>query len=345
MFERILVPLDGSERAESAIPIAARVARAYDGSIVLLRVVTTPIEYGPYLAPSESLMRRTVEEDVAEATKYLERVAKSEALAGITVEAKALFGAAAPTIMDAIPLFQINLVAMCSHGYTGVKRWILGSVADKIVRYAPVPVFILRDGMPLTTTPEKPVRALVSLDGSALSEAVLEPAAYLVSALAEGTSARGELHLLRVVDLPYASSTLHSQAYITKETREKARADAEAYLEKMQNLLYNAGVEMFNITVSTSVASDPDVAEAIAKTAEGYDLIAMATHGRSGVSHFLLGSITERVLHTTKLPLMVVRPQKQAAKTSEEQVMVEGEEIVVNTSEEKGTEQGWVGLL
>src|SRR5579884_4449202 len=103
----------------------------------------------------------------------------------------------------------------------------------------------------------------------------------------------------------------------------------------MQNLLYNAGVEMFNITVSTSVASDPDVAEAIVKTAEGYDMIAMATHGRSGIGHFLLGSVTERVLHTTKLPLMVVRPQKQAAKASEEQVMVEGEEIVVSASEEK----------
>jgi nucleotide-binding universal stress UspA family protein len=83
MFKRILVPLDGSSRAEQAIPVAARIARALGDSVTLLRVVTTPVDYGPYIAPPATYAKETINADLAEATAYLEKIATSDELVGI----------------------------------------------------------------------------------------------------------------------------------------------------------------------------------------------------------------------------------------------------------------------
>lgn len=339
MFKSILVPLDGSSRAESAIPVAARIARAYGASITLLRIAETPVEYGLYLAPPSSYTKEVIDADIAGLKEYLEKVAQSEDLAGITVEMKALFGAVAPTIIAAAEVYHVGLIVMCSHGYTGFKRWMLGSVADKITRHAPVPVLILREGASLPAlASHQPVRALAALDGSSLSEAMFEPVAYLVAGLAHATSQQGELRLLRVVDLPFTSGKLKSQTYIDSKTRDEAVKVAQDYLGTLTARLGESGLADLNISVTASVASDPDVAEAIIKQAESVesgpvDLIALATHGRGGMQHFVMGSVTERVLHHSNLPLLIVRPPKeqQGGKKEEQGTVVEA--------------QSWVGLL
>jgi len=341
MFKRILVPLDGSARAESAIPVAARIARAYGASITLLRIAETPVEYGPYLAPPATYAKESIDADLAEATGYLAKAAKAEELAGIKVESKSLFGAVAPTIIAAAQMYHTSLVVMCSHGYTGVKRWILGSVADHITRHITVPVLILREGAPLlAATSTQPLRALVALDGSPLSEAVFEPVAYLVAGLAHATSQQGELRLLRVVDLPFTSGKLKSQAYVDSKTRDEAVKAAQDYLDTLTTRLEVGGLADLDISVKTAVESDPDVAEAIIKqTGSGpVDLVAMATHGRGGMQHFVMGSVTERVLHHSKLPLLIVRPpkQQQGSKKDEQGDVVEVTEVEV---------QSWVGPL
>ena len=340
MFKRILVPLDGSARAESAIPVAARIARAYGASITLLRIAAVPVEYGPYLAPPASYAKEAIEADIARLKEYLQKAARAEALAGLDVEVKALFGAVAPTIIAAAQAYHASLIVMCSHGYTGFKRWLLGSVADKVARHAPVPILIVREGAPLSATEAKePVRALVALDGSSLSEAVFDPVAYLVAGLAYTTSHRGELHLLRVVDLPVGSYTGKSQIHITALSRDEAVLTAQEYLKSLTARLDEGGLANLDITAKTAVESDPDVAEAIIKQTESgaVDLIAMATHGRGGMEHFVVGSITERVLHHSKLPLLIVRPSKeQAARQDAKAVEIEASEV--------GT-QSWVGLF
>jgi nucleotide-binding universal stress UspA family protein len=309
MFQRILVPLDGSTRAESALQVAVRIARAYGGTLTLLQAVETIADHGAYLRP-------IIEEEKAEATAYLEGLAGSPELAGTQVEIQVPVGAVAPTIITAAQSSHTDLIIMSSHGYTGFRRWTLGSVAEKIARHAPVPLLILREGDTLSTpSPEKPVRALVPLDGSPFSEAVFEPAAYLVAGLASATSKSGELHLLRVIDLPLTSGRMRSQAYIDAQTEEKAREEALAYQSRLIERLDETALAGLAMKATSSVESDPDVAEAIVQQAEGaekgkYDLIAMATHGRSGIGHFTLGSVTERVLHSTRLPLLVVRPPK-----------------------------------
>lgn len=338
MFKNILVPLDGSTRAESALPLAARFARAYGGSIILLRVVETIADHGAYLQPM-------IDDEKAEATSYLEAVANSTELAGIETRRTILVGAVAPSILATIQTSHADLVVMCSHGYTGVKRWALGSVAGKLARHAPIPVFILREGETLSTlTPPKPVRALVPLDGSVFSEAVFEPVAYLVAGLAYGLTQAGELHLLRVIDLPFTSGKLRSQSIIDTQTREQAKQEAQTYLNALVARLEEASLAELNLEATTSVESDPDVAEAIVKQAEGagYDLIAMATHGRGGVEHFVMGSVTERVLHSTKLPLLVVRPPKARTSPAVGGTETGKQEVIAAETTEV---QSWVGLL
>jgi nucleotide-binding universal stress UspA family protein len=345
MFKRILVPLDGSDRAERAIPVAARVARALGDSVILLRVVTTPVDSGPYIAPPAQYAKENIDTDIAGATSYLQNIAKSDELVGITTEVKALFGAAAPTILSAAQSFHANIIVMCSHGYTGYKRWVLGSVADKVTRHSPIPVLVLREGGPVPATAvQQPVRALVSVDGSPLSEAVLEPAAYLAAALAQATSQQCALHLLRVVDLPTTGGKFKSDVHIDTGVKEQAKHEDEAYLATLANRLREGDLANLDLSITYSVEVDPDVAEAIVKKAEQdkFDFIAMATHGRGGVQHWAMGSVSERVLHATRLPLLIMRPQDVQTRPGSKAGSIGGEEtgekaegeiVIVETTE------------
>ncbi len=316
MYKRILVPLDGSARAERAIPVAARIARALGGSVTLLRVATAPVDTGKYSSTS-GYVEETADTDLTGATSYLENIAGSDELTGIKTEVKTLIGAVAPAILSASQSLHANIIVMCSHGYTGFKRWTLGSVADKVTRHSPVPVFVLREDGPLPATAEhQPVRALVAVDGSSLSEAVFEPAAYLAAALAEATSQQGALHLLRVVDLPASGGKFKSDAHIDTGLKEQVKHEDEVYLATLVHRLSEDGdLAHLDLSITSSIEADPDIAEAIVKKSEKdkFDFIAIATHGRGGVQKWALGSVAGRVLHATTLPLLIMRPQEVQA--------------------------------
>jgi nucleotide-binding universal stress UspA family protein len=144
MFRRILVPLDGSDRAAQAIPVAARLARASGGSIFLARAATAPIVYGTF--HENSSMAEMVDSELKDANDYLTVMAHSPTLSGIEVETSVLYGAAAPTLLAMATQCEADLIVMTSQGQTGVKRWLLGSVAQKMARQSPVPVLVLREG-------------------------------------------------------------------------------------------------------------------------------------------------------------------------------------------------------
>ncbi len=316
MYKRILVPLDGSARAERAIPVAVRIARALGGSIILLRVATAPVDTGKYSSTS-GYVEEAADTDLAGAASYLENIAGSDQLAGIKTEIKTFIGAVAPAILSASQSFHANIIVMCSHGYTGFKRWTLGSVADKVTRHSPIPVFVLREGGPMPATAEhQTVRALVAVDGSSLSETVFEPAAYLAAALAEATSQQGALHLLRVVDLPASGGKFKSDAHIDTGLKEQVKHEDEAYLATLVHRLSEDGdLAHLDLAITSSVEADPDIAEAIVKKSEQekFDFIAIATHGRGGMQKWALGSVAGRVLHATSLPLLIMRPQEVQA--------------------------------
>jgi nucleotide-binding universal stress UspA family protein len=351
MFKRILVPLDGSLRAERALPVAAHIARASGGSLVLLRVVNFPIEYGMYPTQPEVLTNASVDAEIAVATDYLTWVAQSDELAGIATEIEAISGAPASMLFSVAESSGADLIVMCSHGYTGLKRWMLGSVADKVTRYAPVPILVLREHGSVPGMPDpaisRPLRILVPLDSSPLSEAVLEAVTQLAAAMA--AAGQCALHLLRVVDAPVTFGAWKSQVNISTEMIEQEEKRAEVYLTGMIRQMQESSAEGIKLSVTASVVTDADVAGAILKTAEntedagvsgvndGYDLIAMSTHGRHGLERWAVGSITERVLHGTALPLFIVRPHGKAARPEKS----EGE-VIKKSGVEEG---GWVGLL
>jgi nucleotide-binding universal stress UspA family protein len=334
MFKSILVPLDGSIRAEQAISLAARIARVSGGSVILLRVVTIPIEFGPYLRQSV-LLREVVNADLAHAAGYLANIAQSDDLRGIETKVAVFSGPEALTILDTAKDQGVDLIIMASHGDTGLKRWMLGSVAQKVARYCPVPVLVLREGgtvpsspYPDQTRPLHAIAAVVALDGSALSEAALFPAAHLVAALT--APAQGSLHLTRVVQRPGVDAVLNGRERMDPLQRDQALDEAMNYLSKLADDLRNRLEAELNLAITWSVAVDADVAETLIRVAEqgrvdagtcmsgGCDILAIATHGRSGLQRWVIGSVTERVLGATKLPLLIVRPlQEQYIEASE----------------------------
>lgn len=139
MFRRSMVPLDGSARAEKAMPVAARLARASVGSVLLTQAAAIPIMYESYSAPS--YMAEMIDAEIGNAQDYLKTMARVGALAGIPTETTALFGAAAQTLLLMASLFEADLVVMTSQGKAGMKRRVPGSVA----RHNPIPVLVLHN--------------------------------------------------------------------------------------------------------------------------------------------------------------------------------------------------------
>jgi nucleotide-binding universal stress UspA family protein len=262
--------------------------------------------------------------EIQNAEDYLQGIKSWKELAGIPVEASVQVGAPAQTLLSMASMFKADLIVMTSQGKTGVKRWLLGSVAQKIARHSSIPVLVLREtgAMPTgTRNLDSPVRALVTLDGSVLAKTALEPAAQLVAALSSPNS--GALHLLRVVRTP----AFHGNKVVAQDigqTQEQALHKARIYTQSIVEHLREGPIGKLNLSITWSVMPGEDVAETIVEAGEvgedagkgtvagRYDMIAMATHGRTGMQHWALGSTTERVLSATYLPLLIVRPDDSA---------------------------------
>lgn len=318
MFKRILVPLDGSVRAEQALPLAARLARVTQGSVILTQVVQLPSEYAMYAAPATP-PPALLQADRSEAVAYLQHVAHHDALAGLNVETEVVTGLTAQEILGQIAERHADAVVMSSHGRTGLARWVLGSVAEHVSRAAPVPVLIVRDNdIPFQVSAQRTrqPRVLVPLDGSPLAERALEPAVSL--AMAFGT----DLHLLLVV-MPMEAMRENMPEALVMD-------GAKGYLNTIAQRLR---AEHSDLGVGWSVGVDVDPATAIIRMADGSDdtegagvaggcdVIAMATHGRTGFSRWAMGSMTERVLHAAKHSMLIVRSREHVAHDTHESAL------------------------
>lgn len=329
MFKRILVPLDGSARAERAIAVAGRLARASNGTVILIRIVGTSIEFWPYQAPQPTAVQTILDADMESAARYLAGVAASPELQGVVTETTTLLGPTASTILATTYSQDIDIIVMCSHGYTGVTRWIMGSIAEKIARHALVPVLILRERGPLPVglhpDATRPLRVLVPLDGSARAKSAIEPAAYLIAGLS--APCQGALHLTRVVKPPSKMESQHFEMAEKEPFLQKAKKYLSTTAEHIREGFVAHGVSDCHLTITWSVAVDTDVASALVRVAEngedaegagifgGCDLIAMATHGYGGLQRWAMGSITERVLNATRLPVLIIRPTDMIEKS------------------------------
>jgi nucleotide-binding universal stress UspA family protein len=316
MFAHILVPLDGSAPAEEALPVAARIARASRGSIHLLSVVRSPIDLGEENDFDPLLSEQEIEAGTTVASNYLRTVVALPVLDGIQVTTEIAPGLAPQYILAAARSGEFDLTVLSSHGRTGFTRWVLGSVARTLAHESTVPTLVLHEHetapLPAHLDAARPLRALVPLDGSPLAEAALAPAAHLIASL----TTQGELHLTHVVK-PVRTS---AEEGVESSLNAKATARASTYLTQVTERL-QAMVKELGISISSSVVCGTDVASALLSQAEpgaqgqatadsrGCDLIAISTHGRHGLERWVMGSVTDRLLNTTKLPLLIVRPQ------------------------------------
>ena len=173
-----------------------------------------------------------------------------------------------------------------------LSRLGLGSVADELIRRAPMPVLLVRPGEKAPGIIPEPVldNILIPLDGSALAEQVLEPALDLARLMEARCS------LLRVVE---------SRSSPAKHAGGPPERQAEAYLERVAARLREQGLQ-----VRTRVVVARHVAEAILEEAEAQasNLIALATHGRGGLKRLLLGSVADKLIRAAASPVLVYRP-------------------------------------
>jgi nucleotide-binding universal stress UspA family protein len=308
MFQRMLVPLDGSPPAERALPVAARLARVLNGTLILVRVTQPPLQPATSLAPPLEVEAKLLSEELEQATEYLAQVTQQPELAGIRHETVTPVGYPAEMILDAVHTHQADSVILCSHGRTGLLRWALGSVAERVVHHAVVPVLVFhQQGPTFATDAQRPLRALIPLDGSELAEAALGPAATLMSALAP--QGQGIIHLVQVVKLPTTGSEAalrEADVYLSR-TAEHLRKGPSAHLQVTWSAIAHQDVAGVLVDLAQSGQPSQD-----ARSTGSFDLIAMATHGRGGVQRSLMGSVTEWVLSASKLPLLVVRPKAVA---------------------------------
>jgi nucleotide-binding universal stress UspA family protein len=287
-MKKILVPLDGSALADRAIPFAATLAARADWSLVLLRAVNT------LAAPTEgagAALKR-------EAQASLEARAAALTADGVKVSTCVVDRLAEPAILEATADPDIGLIVMSTHGRSGLGRFVYGSVADTVLREAPVPVLTVPphglDGWPA----DRPVKILVPLDGSVLSTAALAPACELADILG------GSLLLASIVTFPSYAAYAEGYVFADPAVTESVVAETRHHLE---GIAARIRTETRPVEVCTTYGTPYFGITNIART-QGVGLIVMATHGRGGMTRALLGSVATATLRQTDVPIVLVRP-------------------------------------
>ena len=309
MQSKILVPLDGSPLAETVLPRAAAWARATSG-VVLLTRVSAPAMVAPPTAwtiPTPLVGYEDTLHDMDLARDYLTDVALRLTTAGVEVETTGLDGdPAAAIVAYAEDHPEVTLIAMATHGRSGLSRWVLGSVAEKVLHAAPVPLLLVRPDSTAEPAAQQTGigTILVPLDGSIFAEQALE-SAYGV---AHATGAA----LLLVSALPVPDDMAATDAGLTPAPvpaqYQAEVAQLTAYLEGQAQRLRLAG-----IVVETQIVSGRPADAILRAGAEAHaDLIVMATHGRSGLQRLWLGSVAMKVVQGAILPVLMVRAREAA---------------------------------
>ena len=299
MYRRILIPLDGSPLAEQVLPLAKMFAARFKATVVLFQSVapiheTLRVEGEMFQADEQTELGRW------RAREYLESIHPDFAAAGITVEREVRVGAPAPSILEVAEQAEIDLIAMTTHGRTGVGRWVYGSVADKVLHGARVPLLLVR-ASEQPVAPQPLTRILVPLDGSELAERALAPARQLAAEF------DAELLLLRVWETPLYG--VEDPPSVMEALEQAASASAKDYITHGMCQLQAQGVPVRGETKNGAVA------ESILEQAQdsATNLIVMSTHGRSGVSRWVMGSVADRVLRASPVPVLLIRAAQPPA--------------------------------
>jgi nucleotide-binding universal stress UspA family protein len=287
MFKKILVPLDGSQLSQRALEPALDLSQQAGAELLLVRVPTADTLS---FVISEAKQRELAQDALA----YLESVCKSYEQPQFSIRAQVLDGDVASAIVDTARAEQVDLIVMSTHGYSGLTRWVLGSVTEKVLRSAPCPVLAVRAAC-------QPQRILITLDGSPLSEHAVEPGLSLAQSL------NAEATLLRCVPQIVGDGKLDEhERGLSRRMQEDLINEAKEYLRARSD---EAGRSTRSVAINTTVRIGSP-ADNILEYVETYgiDLIVMATHGRTGLKRWVYGSVTAKVLRSVSCSMLVIRP-------------------------------------
>ena len=297
MYSKLLVPLDGSKTAEQVLPFARILAATLKLPVELLAV----IDIAAMSAHVRSDKARYLDTFIAEGERvsrdYLGEIAAG--FAGAKVSCRVIRGKPADAIIEHAGAEKGTLIAMATHGRSGLDRWMLGSVAETVLRGSHNPLFLVRAHEEGATDGAAMIKSIVvPLDGSELAESVLPTAVEIAQALDL------EVVLCRAYELA-ASVYQGNEDYLPNydEMLRQVKVETESYLTEKAAALKAAGLSR----VST-VALAGSGAEEIVRYAQTHRdaLVVMCTHGRSGMSRWVLGSVTERVVRHSDDPVLVV---------------------------------------
>jgi nucleotide-binding universal stress UspA family protein len=321
MFEKVLVCLDGSSLAEQVLPYATETARRFGSKVALLQVITTssaiatPIPAVEAVPVPVPLAAKQFEEEKERVEAYLNRVAQSLRERGLDVECLAVLGALpGETIVSYAGDNDVSLIAIATHGRSGLGRAVFGSVADFVLRESGLPTLVIK---PQEIENRLPIefqtfsKILVCLDGSRLAEQILPYARE------EAVHFGSKVILLRAFDIstipptgrvggtgiPEPSESMLEQV---KEQIKIEENEAQNYLENVAERMRKRGLDVVCVTLSGAAG---DVIIGYAQN-EAVDLIALVTHGRSGLGRTIFGSVADHVLRESGLPLLVIKPQE-----------------------------------
>lgn len=310
MYRSLLVPLDGSDFGEQALPLALSLARRFGAALHVVHVHAPPWgSYGERGGLYDEMTDRVLRE---RGQAYVDDVVQRLAAAAAISPSSALLDGPVPEAIGRhAAATGADLLVMTTHGRGPMARFWLGSVADALVRQTSIPILFVQPKEAPPDLAQEPMvrRVLIPLDGSELAEQVLEPA------LALGAAMHAEYTLLRVVRQMTPSgddsasrrvSGLGASLLTQLQTLDHQQlTEAQNYLERLAERL-----RARSLTVQTRVISHEQPAAAILDAAEknAMDLIVVATHGRSGLKRFLLGSVADKLLRGAATPVLVYRP-------------------------------------
>jgi nucleotide-binding universal stress UspA family protein len=298
----MLVALDGSKLAENVLPYARALAGTLGLHIDLLSVVESMDFARTTHAGHVRSIDPMLEAAMQEGSRYLEGVARS--LTGITVDNCFVEqGSPEEIIIEKAARDKGTLIAMATRGRSGIHRWLIGSVAEKVLRATTNPLLLVRGTEEGKSDGAATLKSIVvPLDGSKVAEIVLPDAIDLAKKLSL------EIVLTRAYQIPLSAYGGTEAAYIPNNEGllTLVREEAAAYLEAKVTELNQKGVEKVSSILLVGSGAD-EIIDLARKTPD--NLIAMCTHGRSGVNRWVLGSVTEKVVRHSGDPVLVIRAE------------------------------------
>ncbi|MCH7737722.1 MAG: universal stress protein [Chloroflexi bacterium] len=306
MYDRIFVPLDGSPLAEQVLPYVTRISQGMGIPIHLMQVIPSVSE--ELADPAHGLYQSGLSAGAHdEAMDYLNSVKRN--ISGAEITCEALEGNVITHIIEEADKSPGSLVAMSTHGRSGITRWLMGGVTDNVLHHTKNPMLIFRSHQEGDTGTDTNLETIiVPLDGSPLAEQVLPHVVAMANALnlkvtlVRAAATAEQFSAMTGFQQIDGVSGVHYQNF--EAMTKVAGTQAADYIKEQENSLRRQGVASVNHLIMPGSAANV-IVDAALKTPD--NLVAMTTHGHSGPARWTLGSVTDRVVRHSGDPVLVIR--------------------------------------